>query len=229
VRPYGQNPASTDRLGGSRRDSRRHLACRCRIRQNGAVLRDWLWRGGRLRYGVTMGLLFGVCMGAFLYWVGSPRSAVGAVIGGVVAGAGSGSWIAVSRYAGGLLFSRELSELPPPDRVAVLRAVMRGEPVSDPRLAPSMLACAKSVMALVRRQQAPLWRWMLFAFAGLGLVIALWKTSTGRVWQAVFFWAATVIIFGFGCTNPRALVRSREKAEAAADYAADQIGRSSAD
>jgi hypothetical protein len=192
------------------------------------VLREWLWRGGRLRYGVTMGLLFGICMGVFTYWVGSPRSAVGAAIGGVVAGMGSGSWIAVSRYAGGLLFSRELSELPPPDRVAVLRAVMRGEPVSDPRLAPSVLACATSVMASVRRQQAPQWGWMLFAFAGLGLVIALWKTSTDRVWQAVFFWAATVIIFGFGCTNPRALVRSREKAEAAADYAADQIGRSSA-
>lgn len=122
------------------------------------------------------------------------------------------------------MFSRELSELPSPDRVAVLRAVMRGEPVSDPRLAPSVVVCAKSVMALVRRRQAPLWRWMLFAFAGLDLVIAVWKTSTGPVWQAVFFWAATVMVFGFGCNQARALVRFREKVEAAADYAADQTG-----
>jgi hypothetical protein len=193
------------------------------------VLREWLWRGGRLRYGVTMGLAFGICMGAFSYWMGSPRSAVGAAIVGVVAGAGFGSWIAVSRYAGGLLFSRELSELAPPDQAAVLRAVLRGEPVSDPRLAPGVIACAKSVMAVVRRQQAPLWRWMLFAFAGLELVLAVWKTSTGRVWQAVFFWAATVMVFSVGCTGPGRLVRLREKVEAAADYAADQIGRSLAD
>ena len=197
------------------------------------MLREWLWRGGRLggrlRYGVTMGLFFGIWMGAWFYWVSFPRWAAGAVVGGVVAGAGFGTVMAVSRYAGGLFAIRELSELPPSDRVAVLRAVRRGEPVSDPRLAPSVLALAKSVMALVLRQQAPLWRWMIFAFAALGLVVAVAKTSAGPVWQAVFFWAATVMFLGFGWSRPRALGRLREKTEAAADYAADQIGRSSAD
>jgi hypothetical protein len=192
------------------------------------VLREWPLLGGRLRYGVTIGLIFGICMGVVFYWADSPRSAVGAAIGGVVAGAGFGTVMAGSRYAGGLFPIRELLEFPPSDRVAVLRAVRRGEPVSDPRLAPSVLAFAKSVMASVRRQQAPLWRWMVFAFAALELVFAVAKTSTGRVWQAVFFWAATVMFFGVGWTVPRALARQREKAEAAADYAADQIGRSSA-
>ena len=122
---------------------------------------------------------------------------------------------------------RELSELPPSDRVAVVRAVRRGKPVSDPRLAPAAFAYAKSVMALVRRQQAPLWRWMLFAFAALALVLAVTKTSTGPVWQALFFWAVTVMFLSLGWTRPRALARLREKAAAVADYAADQIGQSS--
>ena len=70
---------------------------------------------------------------------------------------------------------------------------------------------------------------MVFAFAALELVIAVAKTSTGPVWQAALFWAAAVMFLIVGWARPRALGRLREKAEAAGDYAADLIGRSSAD
>jgi len=77
------------------------------------VFREWFRRGGRFRYGVTTGLFFGICMSAGFYWLGSPRSAVGAGIGGVVAGAAFRTAMAVSSQAGGLLSVSGLSELPP--------------------------------------------------------------------------------------------------------------------
>jgi len=131
-------------------------------------------------------------------------------------------------YTGRSVAAWELWKLPPSDRAAVARAVRRGEPVPDPRLAPSALAWAESVVASVRRQQAPLERSVPFALAALTLVMALWETNTGRAWQAVSFWAATVVFLGIGSTRSRALGRLHEKATAAADYAADQIGRSPA-
>jgi hypothetical protein len=202
---------------------------RCRICENEVVLREWLWRGrrlgGRLRIGVTSGLFFAICMGVVYLVMGPPRAAVGAAIGALVGGAGFGTVMAV--YAGRSL--RELSGLPPSDRVAVIRAVRRGEQVSDPRLAPSVLACAKSVMASRRRLQSPRWRWLFFAVAALYLVMALVKTTAGSASQAVWIWVGTVMFFAAGWAWPRELGRVREKAEAAADYAADQIGRPPAD
>jgi hypothetical protein len=47
------------------------------------------------------------------------------------------------------------------------------------------------------------------------------------VWLAVFFWAAAVMFFGAGWAWPRELERGRHKAQAAADYATEPIGRSS--
>jgi len=70
------------------------------------VFREWFRRGGRFRYGVTTRLFLGICMSAGFYWLGSPRSAVGAGIGGVVAGAAFGTAMAVSSQAGGLLSVR---------------------------------------------------------------------------------------------------------------------------
>src|SRR5215813_311555 len=59
---------------------------------------------------------------------------------------------------------------------------------------------------------------------GLGLGDSRVEKKHSPVWQAVFFWTAAVMVFGFGCNQARALVRFREKVEAAADYAADQTG-----
>jgi hypothetical protein len=103
---------------------------------------------------------------------------------------------------------------------------MRGEPVSDPRLAPGVLAYAKMVMASTRKLQARPRRWMAFALAALELVIAIAKTITGPAWQAVFFWAATAMALGIAWGMPWALERQRAKAEAAADSAAGQIEES---
>jgi hypothetical protein len=162
-------------------------------------------------------------MGAFSYFQHSPRPVAGVIAGGVVAGAVFGTVMAFAlpRTLGvGRLF-----ELPRADGIAVGRAVGRGEPVSDPRLAPSVLAHAQAVMDSARRQQTQPWRWLLFALAALGLVQAVGRTITGPVWLAVFSWATAAMFLTLGLAWPRILDRRHAKAQAAAEFAADQIGR----
>src|SRR5215472_12415153 len=189
----------------------RHLAGAARAKYAAVVLGVWLWRGrwlgGRLRHGVTAGLFFGIWMGLW-FSVVFPRPAEEAAIGGVISGVFLGTWMA--GYVGRSVGMRELWALPRSDRVAVVRAVRRGAPVSDPRLAPTVLAWATSVMDSLRRQRTPTSRLMPFVFAALALVMALVKTSTGTAWQAVIFWAATVMFLGLGWTMPRSVGRLYE-------------------
>lgn len=148
---------------------------------------------------------------------------------GVVAGAAFGTLMVVRPWPGAWWRVRQLFELPPSDRAAVLGAVMRGEPVSDPRLAPGMLAYANMVTAGARKLQARWRRWVSIALGALELVLAVTKTITGPVWQAVVFWVGTVMFLSIGWASPWALEYQRKRAQAAADSAADQLGRSSAD
>jgi hypothetical protein len=191
------------------------------------VLREWLWNGrrleGRLRYGVTVGLFHGIWLGAWLAASFSRRPAAEAAIESVVGGAALGIFVAVRARRGGCL--RLLSAVPPSERGLVMRAVTRGEPVSDPRLAPYVLDCAESVLESVRKSRSPLGRWMFVAVAALPVVLAVVKTKSGPVWAAVFFWTITVMILGLGWAAPWRFARQRQKAERAAELAADLTGR----
>jgi len=122
---------------------------------------------------------------------------------------------------------RELSELPPSDRAAVVRAVERGKPVSDPRLALCVLSCANAVMASTQRLRVRRWQtWAFLPIAAVNIVFAVLSTITGTAGDAVFFWLTAVMALGFAGV-PWALGRQRARAQAAADLAADQIARSS--
>jgi hypothetical protein len=180
---------------------------------------------------VTRGVLFGIFMGVFLYGWESPwplrvvPRTVTAAIGGVVCGAVFGILVAVTPPTDGWWHIRQVSVLPPSDRVAVMRAVRGGEPVSDLRLAPGVLAYAEVVMARTQKQLARHVRWQAFALAALGLVVAVVVSGTGRAWVAVFFGAAAVMWVVVAWRVPGALERQLAKAQAAADSAADQIGQ----
>lgn len=134
-------------------------------------------------------------------------------------------------WFGGWWHYGQLSVLPRSDRAAVMRAVQRGEPVPDPRLAPSVLDRAQVVVASAQRDQRR--RWVLLggvlAIAALGLAFAVGATITGPAGRAVPGWVLTAIMPGVIWYSLRRLERTRAKAEAAADFAAGQIGRSSAD
>ena len=110
-----------------------------------------------------------------------------------------------------------------------MRALTRGERVSDPQLAPSVLAYAQVVMASARKQQDRHVQWVFLAVAALGLALAVTDTIRGPVRPAVVFWVVTATAVGLGLWLPWGLERQRARAEAAADSAADQIGGLSAD
>ncbi len=112
-----------------------------------------LWGGGRFG-AATFGLPFGILGGGSVWAISG--SATQAVAGGLVSGVIHGSFLAVTRWhawpRGGQLSS--------PDRVAVMRAVQRGERVPDPRLAPEVLAYAQVIACAAERGQRQ--RWMLW-------------------------------------------------------------------
>jgi hypothetical protein len=107
-------------------------------------VREWVWRGGRFRIAVMQGLalalLLGIWMGAAFYSVRGVHSAAVAAVVSVLVGAAGTTVIALTPVGGGWLRIRQVSQLPPSDRALVLGAVLRGVPVSDPRLAPGVLA-----------------------------------------------------------------------------------------
>jgi hypothetical protein len=123
---------------------------------------------------------------------------------------------------------RELSELPPSDQVAVVRAVEGGKAVSDPRLAPCVLACANAAMASAQRLQVGRGRWVLLPLVAIALVSGVVGTIAGTASEAVSAWLFTLMPLGLASV-PMALARQRARAQAAADLAADQIARSSGD
>ncbi len=182
---------------------------------DGVVVWEWLWGGGRLRAIVALGLPFGLVLGGWMWAaLGSAAQAVGT---GLVSGVLYGSFMAVYRWhvwpRGGQLSSS--------DRVAVMRAVQRGERVLDPRLAPEVLGYAKVIDHAAERSQRQ--RWALWVGAALPLAFAAGETVTGSAARSAYFWAFTAIFLGVLWRAPRILARRRGKAAEAARLAADQI------
>jgi hypothetical protein len=182
--------------------------------QDGVVISEWLWAGGRLRTAVTFGIPFGLVIGTEV-WVFS-GSVIQAVIDVPLAGAMSGGFMAVMMWRG---WPRG-GKLPPADRVAVLRAVQRGERVSDPRLVPEVLAYAKVMLRAADREQRQ--RWVLCVFAA---GIAAWAavvTVTGSAAQLAYAWTLAVIFFGLVWWSPRRFAHRRRDAAKAARLASVQ-------
>ncbi len=173
-----------------------------------------LWGGGRFG-AATFGLPFGILGGGSVWAISG--SATQAVAGGLVSGVIHGSFLAVTRWhawpRGGQLSS--------PDRVAVMRAVQRGERVPDPRLAPEVLAYAQVIACAAERGQRQ--RWMLWVFAAVTLAWAAGQTVTGLAARSAYFWALAAIFLGGVWRMPRILARRIGKAAEAARLAGEQM------
>ncbi|SRR6266851_442022 len=139
------------------------------------AMQEWLWRGGPRRWAVLMGFICGLPTTGALLAVSV--DAVFAVVGGLL------SWVlyvALAKKVSWPGWRREpLSLLSPSDRVAVIRAVRKGEPLPDPRLAPSVLAFAKVAISEAAQEQRR--RWMFFALPVLLIAAAVGLTVTGSV------------------------------------------------
>jgi hypothetical protein len=176
-----------------------------------------IWEGGLLRaagrLGVPAGLAFGLLQFA------SNGSVPGAIFGGALLAvvAGASMALAIRRR-----WSRS-SELTSHDRVAVARAVHRGEDVGSDHLAPAVIAFAE----VVRRAQErnPSRRWVLPLFACLSLFVAVTSTIDGSSRQAVIYWLITAFwVVGITWWFPRQRARSTANAQKAELAARRRLG-----
>ena len=185
------------------------------------AMEEWLWRGGPRRWAVVFGFVGGLLMIGVALAVS--ESAVGVVAGGLI------GWVlffALAKAGGvpGWRRGEPLCLLSPSERVAVIRAVRNGEPVPDPRLAPSVLAFARVVMSAAEQQQRQ--RWKFFVLPALLIAFAVGFTVAGSVRLAAYFWALTAFSL-IGWLRLGSAGRRLKAAGKAARIAEDQITRPS--
>ena len=184
------------------------------------MVREWLWRHGRLAIGVTTGVLFfGFGMVAHAHHYHRPLAVV--ITAGVVVGACVGAVMAF--VLPWMLGVGRLFELPMPDAIAVRGTVRYGSAVSDPRLAPAVIAHATTVMESLPKQKKAL-TWLAYAMAALELAEAVMKAIGGSAGGTVFFLIGAAMFAAGGRVTPRELDRRRARARAAANLAAGQLG-----
>jgi hypothetical protein len=84
---------------------------------------------------------------------------------------------------------RRAEDLPPRDRVAVLRALRRGEDVGERRLARAVIDLADVIRQ--RQERDRRYRWVVWLFGGVMLCLALYDSLAGSTRSAVPWWALT--------------------------------------
>lgn len=171
-----------------------------------------MWAGGPVRAALHIGIPAGFGFGLLQFAIDG--SVAGAVFGGVffaVFFGGTMALIARRRWSGS-------GRLAPDDRVAVARAVRRGDDVGDDRLVEAVIDYAEAVRKTQERDARL--RWILPLFGVLSFVIAVTSTIGGSAREAVVFWLLSGFwVIGILWWFPRQRARWREnasRAEAAA-------------
>ncbi len=171
-----------------------------------------MWAGGPVSAALRIGIPAGFAFGLLQFAING--SVAGAVFGGVFLAVFFGGIMA-------LIVRRQWSgagRVAPDDRVAVARAVRRGDDVGDDRLAEAVIEYAEMVRKTQERDARH--RWVLPLFGILSFVIALTSTVGGSTREAVVFWLLTAFwIVGILWWFPRQRARWTEnasRAEAAA-------------
>jgi len=148
------------------------------------------------RIGIPAGALFGVIQ----------TMTTGSVLKGLLAA------VFLSAWFGGIMAWlmrrawRRSSELTPEDRVAVARAVYRGEEIQDVRLAGAVVDFAGVVRQAWERDAR--WRWVLVVFAVMTVILAISATAAGSTGEAVTFWLLSAVwVAGLGWIFPRRRAR----------------------
>jgi predicted membrane channel-forming protein YqfA (hemolysin III family) len=137
----------------------------------------FVWRGGFLRRALIIGGAVGLSLGA-LAWIDSGFLLAGILV-LVIVGVFYGIWMPrrMARYWPG---SKELTG---DERVAVVQAARRGEPIDDARLAQPVINYSSGLHAAA--EAARLWRWLLVFVLVVAALTALWDTVFGSWGNAV--------------------------------------------
>lgn len=137
----------------------------------------FVWRGGFGYRGLILGLGSGVFFGA-LAWLDSGQWLAGVCV-LVILGVGFGIAMPrrMNRYWPG---AGDLSGV---DRVTVVRAARRGEPVADPRLAGAVADYGRGLHAAAADAKAR--RWLVALVLVVAIATALWDTMFGSARDGV--------------------------------------------
>jgi hypothetical protein len=149
-----------------------------------------LWRLNFLSRVLVCGAVIGIGLGGLAWLDSGALPAAAAVF--VVAGGVSAVMIARSMARGW----PEAAALDPLDRVHIVRAVRRGEPLADTRLVEGGRTYARGLRAAAAGR--PLWRWLLAVVLVVALATAIWDTlygSTGSAVASALYLAALPIEF----------------------------------
>lgn len=172
----------------------------------------FVWRGGSVLRGVTVGLALGIGLGA-LAWIDSGML-LGGIITLVITGVFYGIWMRrrMARYWPGA------KDLTGEDRVTVVRTARRGEHIGDARLAKAVIDYSRGMHEAA--DKARLFRWVL----PLVLIVALGTA----VWDALFgSWGNVVVSAIYLVLLPLELFwwpKRQEQLLANADRAAEMAG-----
>jgi hypothetical protein len=150
-----------------------------------------VWRGGFALRALTVGGAVGLSLGA-LAWLDSGFPVAGAIV-FVVVGTFYGGWMArrMARYW------PDAKDLSGEQRVAVARAVRRGEPTADARLSQPVIDYSRALHAAAETGR---WlRWALVFVLAVGVGAAVWDAVFGSwgntVASAVYLAALVVELF----------------------------------
>ena len=136
-----------------------------------------VWRWGTVGRAVILGVGSGLCLGG-VAWLDS--GAVVPAAAAMIAGGGVFGTVTARRMGH---FWPEAAGCAARDRVTVARAVRRGDPIADRRLAAPALGYARGLHAAARTH--PRWRWILPGILVVALVTALWDARYGSRGSAV--------------------------------------------
>ncbi len=173
--------------------------------------RESFWRGGRLwstaRAGVPAGTLYA------LFSLATGRSAGNALLSGVFFGTVMGTFFSFQAW-------RQwpaAKQLKPADRVRVARAVRRGAPIADPRLAPAVLDYAAVTRRIQERGQR--FTWFVPLIAALTLALAIAYTLNRPLSKTIIWWALLafwIVLFAWLPRQRARVLANASHAEAAA-------------
>ncbi len=177
------------------------------MRDDARVYRESFWRGGRLRAAAVIGVPAGVYFGLFaLGDSGDVRKALGS---GVFFGVFLGGWMSWYLWRSW----PAARDLRAGDRGAIMRAVMRGEGVTDRRLAPYVIERSENVRTTHERDRR--YAWMMPTFAVLALVFTVIAIVDGGTIK-VLTWLAVLALYA---VNLRRIPDQRERLEINAERA----------
>jgi hypothetical protein len=147
----------------------------------------FVWRGGVLRRGLTIGPAVGIALGA-LAWLDSGFPLSGVIV-LVIIGVFYGIWMPrrMARYW------PAAKHLTGDERVTVVRAARRGEPVGDTRLASAAIDYSRGIHEAANKAR-PL-RWLLIFVLVVALGTAVWDAVYGSWGNAVASGVYLVLLF----------------------------------